>query len=73
MKDEEGELFLIINKEGDVVIVSINEKGLTRTQYEMLEKVIVISEPSFILLIFLWIDIYLNRLMDKIKDNWRQK
>ena len=73
MKDEEGELFLIINKEGDVVIVSINEKGLTRNQYEMLEKVIVISEPSFILLIFLWIDIYLNRLMDKIKDNWRQK
>ena len=73
MKDEEGDLFLIINKEGDVVIVSINEKGLTRTQYEMLEKVIVISEPSFILLIFLWIDIYLNRLNDFIRDNWRQK
>jgi hypothetical protein len=67
MSDEESEYFIIINKDGDVVLVSTNENGLTRKQFEMVEKVVAISDPSFILLIILYIEVFFNRLMDKIK------
>ena len=67
MSDEESESFIIINKDGDVVLVSTNENGLTRKQFEMVEKVVAISDPSFILLIILYIEVFFNRLMDKIK------
>ena len=73
MSDEESELFIIISKDGDVILVSINEKGLTQEQFEMLEKMVAISEPSFILIIILYIEVYLNRLMDKIKELWSRK
>ena len=67
MSDEESEYFIIINKDGGMVLVSTNEKGLTQKQFEMLEKVVAISDPSFILLIILYIEVYLNRLMGKKK------
>ena len=67
MSDEESEYFIIINKDGDVVLVSTNENGLTRKQFEMVEKVVAISDPSFVLLIILYIEVFFNRLMDKIK------
>ena len=73
MSDEESELFIIISKDGDVILVSINEKGLTQEQFDMLEKMVAISEPSFILIIILYIEVYLNRLMDKIKELWSRK
>jgi len=73
MSDEESELFIIISKDGDVIFVSINEKGLTQEQFDMLEKMVAISEPSFILIIILYIEVYLNRLMDKIKELWSRK
>lgn len=68
LKEEDSELFLIINAEGDVILVSTNEKGLSKEQFDMIEKVVAISRPSFVLLTFLYIEIYLNRLMDKIKE-----
>ena len=73
MSNEESELFIIISKDGDVILVSINEKGLTQEQFDMLEKMVAISEPSFILIIILYIEVYLNRLMDKIKELWSRK
>jgi hypothetical protein len=65
--DEESEYFIIINKDGDVVLISTNENGLTQKQFKMLEKVVAISDPSFILLIILYIEVFFNRLIDKIK------
>lgn len=72
-KEEDSELVLIISEQGSVVVISLNERGLSKEQFNMIEKVIAISEPSFVLSTFLYIEIYLNRLMDKIKDFWRQK
>ena len=65
--DGESEYFIIINKDGDVVLISTNENGLTQKQFKMLEKVVAISDPSFILLIILYIEVFFNRLIDKIK------
>lgn len=73
MSAEESELFIIINEDGEVVVVSIHEEGLTQEQLDMLEKVIIISEPSYILLITLNIEKYLNRLMNKIIELWSIK
>ena len=67
MSDEESEYFIIINKDGDVVLVSTNENGLTQKQFKMLEKVVAISDPSFVLLIILYLEVFFNRLIDKIK------
>lgn len=71
-KEEDSELFLIISEQGDVIVVSLNEKGLSNEQFKMMERVIAISEPSFVLSTILLIEIYLSRLMDKITDFWRR-
>ena len=71
-KEEDSELFLIISEQGDVIVVSLNERGLSNEQFKMIERVVAISEPSFVLSTFLYIEIYLNRLMDKITDFWRR-
>tara|TARA_Y100000591_G_C21342303_1_gene455441 strand:- start:91 stop:309 length:219 start_codon:yes stop_codon:yes gene_type:complete len=70
-KEEDSELIIIISEQGSVIVVSLNERGLSKEQFNMIERVTAISEPSFVLFFFLYIEIYLNRLMDKIKDFWR--
>ena len=71
--EEDSELVLIISEQGSVIVISLNERGLSKEQFNMIEKVMTISKPSFVLSTFLYIEIYLNRIMDFIRDNWRKK
>ena len=67
MSDEESEYFIIINKDGDVVLVSTNENGLTRKQFEMVEKLVASADPSYSLLLILYIVVFLMGVLDELK------
>ena len=38
-KEEDSELVLIISEQGSVVVISLNERGLSKEQFNMIEKV----------------------------------
>ena len=64
---------IIVNPDGDVVIINLDPKGLTEEQGEMVAKILcVIHEPSFVLLTVLNMEMFFRYIAERFSA-WIQR
>lgn len=69
-KKEAEMVFLFIDGEGEITLVQTDLESLTPKQLKMVVKIICVTEPSLVLLVFLHIEIFFNYLIGKIENFW---
>lgn len=72
-RKESEMVFLFIDDEGEITLVQTDLENLTPKQLKMLVKIICLTEPSLVLLVFLHIEIFFNYLVAKIDNFWSRR
>jgi len=74
LEDEDVDhIIVIIDSEGDIIIVSMNPEGITEEQSDSLAKMLcVLNEPSFVLTTILTMEMFFRYIAEKMSA-WIQR